>query len=202
MADVIARHYLDALNAVPDDPDAAQIRGQAIAALIRAAERAERTGAPARAAASYAAAAELTLAGPPGAAEPQTSAIRRRAVGTRRQSRRHQRATGPRPSSMPGRARDYHLQRGQARAAARAQAIAGRALRRWGRHAEAREQLTAAVEVLRADPDTDTVRALEQLAVAGGIRRLARRRPAHRPRRSSLGQALGVGAEQLSRPAR
>ena len=35
MADVIARHYLDALNAVPDDPDAAEIRGQAIAALIR-----------------------------------------------------------------------------------------------------------------------------------------------------------------------
>ena len=48
MADVIARHYLDALHAVPDDPDTAQIRGQAIAALIRAAERAERTGAPAR----------------------------------------------------------------------------------------------------------------------------------------------------------
>ena len=26
VADVIARHYLDALHAVPDDPDAAQIR--------------------------------------------------------------------------------------------------------------------------------------------------------------------------------
>ena len=48
MADVIARHYLDALHAVPDDPDTAQIRGQAITALIRAAERAERTGAPAQ----------------------------------------------------------------------------------------------------------------------------------------------------------
>ena len=59
VADVIARHYLDALEAVPDDPDAAQIRGQAIGALIRAAERAERTGAPALAAASYAAAADL-----------------------------------------------------------------------------------------------------------------------------------------------
>ena len=63
VADVIARHYLDALDAVPDDPDAGQIRGQAIAALIRAAERAERTGAPARAAASYATAAGLTQAG-------------------------------------------------------------------------------------------------------------------------------------------
>jgi hypothetical protein len=58
----------------------------------------------------------------------------------------------------------HYLERGQARAAARAQAIAGRALRRWGHHAQARDQLTAAVEVLRADPDTDTVQALEALA--------------------------------------
>ena len=63
VADVIARHYLDALNAIPDDPDTAQIRGQAVTALIRAAERAERTGAPARAATSYAAAAELSTSG-------------------------------------------------------------------------------------------------------------------------------------------
>ncbi len=62
VADVIARHYLDALHALPDDPDAAQIRGQAVIALIRAAERAERTGAPALAAASYATAAELSRA--------------------------------------------------------------------------------------------------------------------------------------------
>ena len=30
VTDVIARHYLDALNAIPDDPDIARIRGQAI----------------------------------------------------------------------------------------------------------------------------------------------------------------------------
>ena len=65
VAEVIARHYLDALDAVPDDRDAGQIRGQAIAALIRAADRADRTGAPARAAASYATAARLTHAGAP-----------------------------------------------------------------------------------------------------------------------------------------
>jgi hypothetical protein len=57
VADVIARHYLDALNAVPDAPDTEQIRAQAVAALTRSAERAGRTGAPALAAASYAAAA-------------------------------------------------------------------------------------------------------------------------------------------------
>ena len=48
VAEIIARHYLDALEAVPEDPDAEEIRGQAVAALIRAAERADRTGAPAR----------------------------------------------------------------------------------------------------------------------------------------------------------
>ncbi len=42
--DAVARHYRDALAAVPDDPDAGQIRSEAIAALARAAERALRTG--------------------------------------------------------------------------------------------------------------------------------------------------------------
>ena len=35
----------------------------------------------------------------------------------------------------------------------------------WGRMAEARDQLTAALEVLRTDPDTDTVRVLKVLAL-------------------------------------
>jgi len=63
-----------------------------------------------------------------------------------------------------GRARGYYLDQGQARAAARAQATAGRALLRWGRYAEARQHLTAAAQILREDPDTDAVRALKQLA--------------------------------------
>ena len=42
--------------------------------------------------------------------------------------------------------------------------IAGQTLRLWGRYAHGREQLTAAVAVLREDPDTDTVRALGELA--------------------------------------
>src|SRR5262249_6302081 len=65
VAEVIAQHYLDALDAVPDASDAGQIRGQAVAALTRAAERAERTGAPALAATSYASAAQLTQADTP-----------------------------------------------------------------------------------------------------------------------------------------
>ena len=158
VADVIARHYLDALTAAPEDPDAERIRAQAAAARVRAAERAERTGALAQAAASYAGAAELT---------PVQDADGQQAAG-----RLWERATqaavdagdfGP-AVGYADRARETYLQCGQARAAARVQAIAGQALRLWGHSGEARGRLTLAMEVLRADPDRDTVRALDQLA--------------------------------------
>ncbi len=159
VTDVIARHYLDALDAVPGDPDTGQIREQAIAALTRAAERASRTGAPALAGASYATAAQLTQADTVDG-EPAAAALWERAAEAALTSGDYAAAV-----AHAGRAGDLHRQSGDARAAASAQAIAGRALRRWGRHAEAREQLTAAVAALRDDPDADTVQALDQLAV-------------------------------------
>ena len=103
----------------------------------------------------------------PRAAELTAARRRRRSgqlVGARRRSRRdHADWPGRRAG---GRASECYLRAGQARAAARARAIAGEALRRRGRIAEAREQLTAALKILRADPDTNTVRALDQLAFA------------------------------------
>jgi class 3 adenylate cyclase/tetratricopeptide (TPR) repeat protein len=158
VADVIARHYLDALTAAPQDHDAERIRAEAAAARVRAAERAERTGALAQAAASYASAAELT---------PVDDADGQQAAG-RLWERAAQAAVdagdfGP-AVGHADRARQTYLQRGQGRAAARVQAIAGQALRLWGHSAQARDQLTVAMEVLRADPDRDTVRALDQLA--------------------------------------
>ena len=197
VAEVIARHYLDALQAVPGDPDTAQIRGQAISALVRAGERAERTGAPARATTSYAAVADLTATDP--AEEPA-------AAGTPSAGLLWERAATAAVTSanlalaveLAGRAREDHLQAGQPRAAARALAIAGRALRLWGRLAEAREQLTAALEVLRADPDTDTVDALFNLAM---LEVSAGSPDADRVSAEALtlGQALGVGDDELSR---
>jgi class 3 adenylate cyclase/tetratricopeptide (TPR) repeat protein len=195
MADVIARHYLDALRAIPDDPDTAQIRGQAIAALIRAAERAERTGAPAPA--SYAAAAELTLtdtaegAAHPGDGVPDAGVLWERAAQAAIITADYAAAI-----QYADRAHDYYLPRGQARAAARAEAIAGSALRRWRRHAEARERLTAALEVLRADPDTDTVSALNELAT---VEVFAGSPDADRLTTEALilGQALGVGPDHV-----
>jgi class 3 adenylate cyclase/tetratricopeptide (TPR) repeat protein len=190
VTDVIARHYLDALDAIPDDPDAAQIREQAIGALIRAAERAARTGAPARAVISYASAAELSPADTAEGAETAAGLWERAAAAAVTN------ADWAATIQHADRARDLYLEHGETRAAARAQAIAGRALRLWGRHAEARDQLGAAVQVLRADPDADTVRALEELAMVEAF--------AGSPEADTLsdeglalGQALGVGVDQL-----
>ena len=189
VADVIARHYLDALNAIPDAPDAAEIRDQAVATLTRAAERAERTGAPGRAAASYAAAAGLIPSGP---ADESVGRLWERAAQAAFAD-----ASYPMAIEYVERARDHYLQRGQERAAARVQALAGQALRFRGRHAEAREQLTAAVDVLRDDPDSDTVSAINRLAGLGvfdsspDADRLSAEALA-------LGQALNVGPGQLS----
>jgi predicted ATPase len=158
VAEVIARHYLDALDAVPDDGDAGQIRGQAIAALVRAAERAGRTGAPARAAASYAAAARLTQAGTTNGGS-AAAVLWEHAAEAAFTS-----GDWAAAAEQAGQAGKLYRQGGDGRSAARAQMIAGRTLRWWGRHAEAREQLTAAVAVLREEPDADTVRAVGELA--------------------------------------
>jgi tetratricopeptide (TPR) repeat protein len=185
VTDVIARHYLDALNAVPDAPDAAEIRGQAVAVMTRAAERAERTGAPAQAAASYAAAAELSPA------DEATAGLWERAAQAAIAD-----ASYPAAIKYAEQARGQYLQRGQDRAAARVQAIAGRALSDWGRRAEAREHFLAALQVLRAMPDTDTVWVLNRLAVlevfsgSPDADQLS-------AEALTLGQALGVGPSQL-----
>jgi len=202
VTDVIARHYLDALNAVPEDADTDEIRGQAVTALVRAAERAERTGAPARAAVSYATAAELTLtrttgesgtaADVPPDSEPADGTLWERAARAAVTNGDWAVAV-----NYAGHARDHHMERGQARAAARAQAIVGQALIKWGHYAEARDQLATAIGVLRVDPDTDTVYAMDLLAK---LEAFAGSPDADRltTEALTLGQALDVGAGQLA----
>jgi class 3 adenylate cyclase len=148
--DVIASHYLDALHAVPDDPDAPAIRERALGMLVRAGHRAERTGAPGTAAVSYATAATLTA---------EQGHLLEMAAWAAYVSADYALAM-----KHAERAREDHLRRGLTRDAARAQAVMGRAQRFSGRFGEAREQLTAALDVLRDAPDADTVRAVEELA--------------------------------------
>jgi class 3 adenylate cyclase/tetratricopeptide (TPR) repeat protein len=191
VADVIARHYLDALKAVPDDTDAGEIRVCATGALTRAAERAGRTGAPALAATSYTTAAQLT--------HTDTTDGQRTAAGLWERAAESAVTTGDYAAAVghADRARDHYLQCGDARAAARARAITGEAQFLWGRYANAREQLTAAVEVLRADPDADTVRALQGLAAletfAGSPQADTLTTEA-----LTLGQALDISSSELA----
>jgi class 3 adenylate cyclase/tetratricopeptide (TPR) repeat protein len=162
VAEVISRHYLDAIAAVPDAPDVPEIRAQAITMLVRAGDRALRAGAGWSAASNYANAArqtELSGVGSDDDVVLSAAGLWERAAraaliafdvdGTLSHSKR---ASG------------LYAAQGQTRAAARAEAIAGDALRRSGRHGEARETLTAALVVLRPDPDSDTVTALDHLA--------------------------------------
>ena len=60
VSEVIAQHYLDAYNAVPDDTDADEVRAQASTAFARAGHRALGVGAPRAALTAFDTAAELT----------------------------------------------------------------------------------------------------------------------------------------------
>jgi class 3 adenylate cyclase/predicted ATPase len=163
VTDVIARHYLDAIQAVPGDTDTDQIRTLAAATLVRAAQRATRTGAPAVAATNYAAAAQLHGDNPADEMAdtvPDAGTLWERAAEAARDSGDYAAAIG-----HARQAEDWFGLHNQVRAAAGAKLVAGNSLYRLGRHAEAREQLTAALEVLRAEPDVRTAQALAELAL-------------------------------------
>jgi len=192
VVDVIARHYLDALHAVPDSVDADATRLQAIEVLIRAGDRAHRTSAKARAAAQYAHAAELLAH--TDAPDRQRSAAQ---LWERASAAALDDADWDSAVAYADRANDDYLGIGDVRSAARTQIVAGTALRRRGHHGEARDRLSAALEVLTENPDTDTVRALAQKATlagsSGGLDSAQLTDEALR-----LGQALDVGPDIMS----
>ena len=145
VTDVIARHYLDALRRRPrrprhrPDPRPGHHRADP----GRRTRRAHRRPRPRRRQLRHRRRADP--AGHPAATAQPDGPRPRRRLWERAAEAAVTDADYAAAIEYAGRARDYHLQRGQARAAARAQAIAGRALRLSGRHAEARDQLTAAV---------------------------------------------------------
>ena len=189
--DAVARHYRDALEAVPDDPDADRIRAMAVDALRRGAERARRSGSPRGAATSYATAAELVEQSGATDAPGLAAELWEAAAEAERVAGDYLAAAGHADRASAG-----YTAVGQVRAAARAQTITGRALAGAGRSREAEQRLISALEVLRPDPDQDTVRALSSLAahyaVGGG---------AGADRLSAealvLGQDLDLGDAQL-----
>ncbi len=198
VAEVISRHYLDALAAVPDAPDVPDIRAHAIDMLVRAAERSLRAGAPRAAASSYVSAAQQTeLGSGTSDADADQGAARLWELAARAASTAFDLEGS---LDHAHHASDLYAAHGQPRAAARVQALAGDVLRRSGRHVEARDRLRAALDVLRPDPDYDTVTALHHLATeevfSGGPDADALSAEA-----LALGQALEVDAGQTRRPA-
>jgi tetratricopeptide (TPR) repeat protein len=161
VAEVVAAHLIDALAAVPDDPDVPDLREQAVAMLSRAGERAVRTGAPATAAKAYGTAAKLLDdTGTPDAG--LLAATLHERSGTAHSTR----------GDFAASAEDFRIaaesyqRHGRLRDAARAETYVGAALRRYGRLEDARSEITEALEVLKVDPDVDTVTALAELATS------------------------------------
>jgi class 3 adenylate cyclase/tetratricopeptide (TPR) repeat protein len=158
VVDVVARHYLDALAAVAGDSDTDELREQAVAALVRAAERAARTGAPDRASRSYSQAAELLeVAG----GDPRRCAhLFEGAITTAYESGAATEVVDLAQANI-----ERYTSLGETRAAARGRTQLGRSLMRLGRYTAARETLAEAIADLRDPPDADTVTALEQVAM-------------------------------------
>ncbi|MBE7186988.1 adenylate/guanylate cyclase domain-containing protein [Jatrophihabitans endophyticus] len=151
--DVVAQHYLDALNAIPGEDDD-DIRQRAVDSLLRAGERAERAAALASAGRSFRRAADLS-AGDAGTAGGllERAALSFGSVGD------HDVAL-----EIAAQARTAYLSVGERRAAARLLAWSGRWLSAERRNAEARAHCEEALLELREPPDLDTIEALGNLA--------------------------------------
>ncbi len=159
VAEVVAQHLLDALEAVPDDPDVAELRAEAVAMLVRAGDRGVRTGATASAERSFSAAAQLLEDsgrhedGPAAAAQWERAGLAAGDVDPQRAIEHLRRsATLYRLHDLP-------------RDGARADVRTARLLSWLGRYEEARVQLHPALSVLEDPPDKDTVAAMGQLAL-------------------------------------
>ena len=159
VTEVIAAHLLDALNAVPDDTDVADIRQQAVRMLSRAGERAERTGAPTAATAAYTTAAQLLQQAGGTENELAAAALEERAGKASGMAGDSGGALGHYQAAA-----QTYRRHDRVREAARTDTGVGQHLRRLGRFEEARTRLEGALAVLGQEPDTDTIQALDGLA--------------------------------------
>jgi tetratricopeptide (TPR) repeat protein len=140
------------------------VRGEAVAALTRAGERALRAGAPHNAAMNFATAAELLERSGGREADLNRARLWERASAADSLSGDVDRAL-----ASARNAGELYDQLGEHRASARSRIIAGRVLYFARRHAEARDILERVVSELRTDPDTDTVTAMTDLATIAAL---------------------------------
>ena len=159
ISEVIASHLVDALEAVPDDPDVAELTRRAVTALTRAGDRAVRTGAPLSATRSYTAGADLLASSGPAEADLDAAALLERAGAAATTMGRFDEAV-----QHFRRAGDLYREHGRTRDAARADLGLAASDRRSGRLEDARPRLRSGLAVLTVEPDADTVTALIELS--------------------------------------
>ena len=159
VAEVIAAHLIDALHAVPDDDDVAELRAEAVTMLSRAGERASRTGAPAAVTKAYATAADLLEPFDTAEAALQAAHLHERAAAAANTL-----ADFACAQDHYGKAAEIYRSQQRLRDAARTDSRICAVLRRRGQLEESRAYITAALAVLAEDPDEDTVAALAELA--------------------------------------
>ncbi|MEN3282372.1 MAG: hypothetical protein V7607_3512, partial [Solirubrobacteraceae bacterium] len=149
VAEVIAAHYLDAHRAALDQPEAEQLRDEALAGLRRAAQRAFTIGAPEAAERAYRSAAELAPD------DEQRLELLEGAARMAGQAGRSEAAL-----ELLEAAAQSHRAAGREREAARLAGLIGAELGHIGRRAEAIERVEAALDVLGPDSQDPSVAAL------------------------------------------
>jgi tetratricopeptide (TPR) repeat protein len=190
VSDVIARHYLDALEALPDDDDAGEARELAIEFLVKAGEKALRSGALKRAVTCFWDAADLVAGARTD--DPRHPALLLRGADASMLGDIDGSALPQLERAIAGfRALGDH------RSASRATVVLGRALRRLGRMTEARSRLSEALVDLRSEPDVDTVDALQHLAALDSML-MGTDSDTLSSEALALAQALEVGPSKLA----
>ncbi len=139
VAEVVAQHYLDAYQAVPDDPDADEIRAQAAAAFTRSGQQSMAVGSPETAERAFATAAALT-------ADPAARTVLIEQAGEAALRSGHYEEAMERFESAAA----AHGAAGNRQEAARVATRVGYALNRLGRMDESIARLRQALEVLGA----------------------------------------------------
>jgi tetratricopeptide (TPR) repeat protein len=184
VSDAIARHYRDALTAAPDDPDADEIREQAVRIGVRAADRANRAGSPLTAGDLFAMAAELAE---------QAGGDTAEAAGWWESAAEAARVAADVDAclSRADRASSLYSAAGRDRDGARAIALIGSVLTYRGQMTLARERLESALAVLSSEPDVDTVKALLYLGQVQNVT-AANDPHSYTAQALELGQALDV----------
>jgi class 3 adenylate cyclase/tetratricopeptide (TPR) repeat protein len=159
VAELIAQHFVDAIDCAPSDDDVVELRAAAVEALDLAGQRAERTGALTTAADSYARAADLLAGVGDSTSEVAAARLYADAANALQRYGRYEPAIAYAQQAVA-----LFERHGEVEPLAIALLTEARAQFYWGHVAEARATTQRAVELAQASPGPVLVEALHTLA--------------------------------------